>query len=138
MKIKITRKSLALFALTSTTILSGCTAQKKNDEKKNVKVEQEQEEKKFCEHQHLVIPFGNQQFIFRECENDIKITFYYNKVNSAIDYYIKNSDKENILEGRTNDYHIFDIDNQLEEENTRGIEKELIEKGAKVYQLKKK
>ncbi len=138
MKIKINNKALALFALASATILSGCTAQKKKDEKQKVKVEQEQEEKQFFEHQHLIIPFGNQQLIFRECENDIEITFSYYKYSSRTDYYIKNSAKEYILKGSTNDYHIFDVTNQLEEENTRGVENELIEKGAKVYQLKKK
>lgn len=140
MKLKVNRKSFALLALTSATIFSGCTAQKKNNIKEEEKVGQEieKEEKETSSHYHLIIDLRNQQLIFRECEDDIEIILRENKFNSNISYDIYDDNNKPIFEGRTGNSNVFYINNNIEEENAREIEKTLIEKGAKVYQLKKK
>lgn len=140
MKLKINRKAIAILALTSATIFSGCTAQKKNDTKENKKVEQntKEREEKIPSHQHLIINFGNQQLIFRECEEDIDIRISENKMNSNISYDVYDNNNKLILEGRTSNHNVFYINNMIEEENVKGIEKELVKSGAKVHQLKKK
>lgn len=138
MKLKINRKSLAILALTSATIFSGCTGKQNNNskEEKAVKHDTKKEEKKISEHTHLTIDFGNQQLIFRECEDDIDIIVSENKFNSNVSYDIYDENDNLILEGRTGNHNVFYINNNIEEENAREIEKILIKKGAKVHQLK--
>lgn len=140
MNIKINRKTFMLIALSSATIFSGCTGKTKNETKNDKKIEKEVEDetKKIIEHEHLIINFGNQQLIFRECEDDIRIGLSGNKYTSSTFYNIYDNNNNVILEGRTSNLNIFYINNRIEEENVREIENELIEKGAKVYQLKKK
>ena len=140
MKLKVNRKSFALLALTSATIFSGCAGKQNNNSKEETAVKQDtkKEEKKSSNHQHLIIDFGNQQLIFRECEDNIDIRVSENKFNSNISYDIYDDNNKPIFEGRTGNSNVFYINNNIEEENAREIEKTLIEKGAKVYQLKKK
>lgn len=152
MNIKINRKTFAILSLSSVTLFSGCSFNKNdfiatsndfvnnNEENKQKSTEQTETSVSFSKHHHLIINFGNQEIIFRECEDDIIISIQRNKFSSEIDYYIKDANNIHnyIFEGTTSNYNYFDIDNELEAKNVKKVEQELINNGAIVYQFIKK
>lgn len=119
-KCNVFRGTLVL--LTSVTLLSGCA-----------KTEKENRNKDLEECQHLIVDFGNQPVIFRECEGYVIGTKGTLK-GGMIKYVIRYNDKT-LTEGLTPDFHLYDFNhnqNQIDE-----IEQKAIDKGAYVYKLQK-
>lgn len=121
---KIYKKSL-LLATIGATLLTGCSS----DSDKNI---EELETKTDCE--HLIIYYGDQPVIYKECESyDI---FTKRQGYSSMLYYdIKTNNNETITSGNTINYHYYYVDhnnNQIDE-----MEEKAVEKGAHVYTLKK-
>ena len=78
---------------------------------------------------HLIVNFGNQTVIFRECEG-YKLDLQENY--SSIKYKII-SDGDILIYGYTSDYNCYLTDHEQVEE----IEQEAIENGAYVFKLQK-
>ena len=82
---------------------------------------------------HVIINFGNQTIIFKECEGQevqgdfdlsIKVTDDYAK-------FIIDGETGSVLIGKSSDYTSYCTDHQL----TNEMEKKLVEDGAKVYKI---
>lgn len=119
-KCNVFRGTLVL--LTSVTLLSGCT-----------KTEKENRNKDLEECQHLIVDFGNQPVIFRECEG-YDIGTKGTLKGGMIKYVIRYNDKT-LTDSITSDFHRYDFNhnqNQIDE-----IEQKAIDKGAYVYKLQK-
>ena len=78
---------------------------------------------------HIIINFGNQPVIFRECEG---YTFDLHGINGCVDYKII-SDGDILIYGSASDYNYYLTDHEQVEE----IEQEAIENGAYVFKLQK-
>ena len=114
---------------TTITLLSGCSGESKNASTENTGSEQSatSTENKDCK--HLIVNFGNQTVIFRECEG---YTFDLHGINGCVDYKII-SDGDILIYGSASDYNYYLTDHEQVEE----IEQEAIENGAYVFKLQK-
>ena len=114
--LKICKKVLALTTAVGITLLSGCSG--KNETKTS-------EEKSVCH--HLIVEFGGQPVIFKECEGyDIAVAYS----PTAMFYEIR-KDGNVLIDARSKDgnYYIANH-NDINE-----IEEMAIEKGAYTYKL---
>lgn len=77
----------------------------------------------------VIVNFGNQTIIFKECEGqddfDVNIRMG-NSVNFTVD-----DETGNVLAGRSYDYTSYSTDHRL----TNEMEQKLVEDGAKVYKI---
>lgn len=123
-KLNISRKIAVL--LTTTTLLSGCTTAPEEKKTETTPVETTTEE---CE--HLIVDFGNQTVIFKECEG-YEISCNAIRNSGLAKYTIKNK-SEVLISGYTTQFNDYTTDHNQTDE----IEKKAIENGAYVYKLQK-
>ena len=128
---------------TSAVLFSGCSGESQTASTENTGSEQsatstentgsEQSatstENKDCE--HLIVNFGNQTVIFRECEG-YRINCSASKSGGTANYSII-SDGEYLMSGYTSEYNRYVSNHEQVEE----IEQEAIENGAYVFKLQK-
>ena len=114
---------------TTVTLLSGCSGKSSIVSTENTGSEQSatSTENKDCE--HLIVNFGNQTVIFRECEG-YKLDLQGNY--GSIVYKII-SDGDILISGDTSEYNDYVTNHEQAEE----IEQEAIENGAYVFKLLK-
>ena len=112
---------------TTVTLLSGCSGKSSTVSTENTGSEQSatSTENKDCE--HLIVNFGNQTVIFRECEG-YEIDFF-GRLDGGIASYDIISDGDILMSGYTSEVSNHE---QVEE-----IEQEAIENGAYVFKLQK-
>ena len=112
---------------TTVTLLSGCSGKSSTVSTENTGSEQSatSTENKDCE--HLIVNFGNQTVIFRECEG-YEIDFF-GRLDGGIASYDIISDGDILMSGYTSEVSNHE---QVEE-----IEQEAIENGAYVFKLLK-
>lgn len=112
--------------LTSTVLLSGCSKTEEN--KLEIKTPEITTEE--CE--HLIVDFGNQTVIFKECEG--YEIYCSSQTNSGLaEYTIKDNDDNILISGYTTEFNDYMTShNQVDE-----IEERAIDNGAYVYKLQK-
>lgn len=112
--------------LTSTVLLSGCSKTEEN--KLEIKTSEITTEE--CE--HLIVDFGNQTVIFKECEG--YEIYCRSQTNSGLaEYTIKDNDDNILISGYTTEFNDYMTShNQVDE-----IEERAIDNGAYVYKLQK-
>lgn len=110
--------------LTSTVLLSGCSKTEEN--KLEIKTPEITTEE--CE--HLIVDFGNQTVIFKECEG---YEIYCRSNSGLAEYTIKDNDDNLLISGYTTEFNDYTTShNQVDE-----IEQKAIDNGAHVYKLQK-
>lgn len=116
---------------TTVTLLSGCSGKSSTVSTENTGSEQSatSTENKDCE--HLIVNFGNQTVIFRECEG-YEIDFF-GRLDGGIASYDIISDGDILISGDTSEYNDYVTNHEQVEE----IEQEAIENGAYVFKLLK-
>ena len=116
-KLKVFKSTLALTTAVGITLLSGCLSknEKQNNEEENV----------MC--QHLIVEFGGQPVIFKECEGyDIEAS-----VSSYAMYYEIKKEDNILITGVSKSGNYYETNH----EDVDKIEEKAIEKGAYVYKL---
>lgn len=115
--LKLGKRGLALF--TAACLLTGCGASE-------VSKSEEPEKEKKCF--HLIINYGNEPVLFKECEGyDITYSIFRGTISySIID------DSNTILSGSSSNYNIYEANHSYVDE----IEEQVIENGGYVYKLK--
>lgn len=115
--LKICKKIIALTTAAGVTLFSGCS--NSNHQKNN-------EEVNLTCH-HMIVEFGGQPVIFRECEGyDLEVSY----TSYAMYYEIKKDDNI-IIDGNSKNGH----DYVANHEDIDKIEEQAIENGAYVYKL---
>lgn len=140
-------KKLRLLAITggiiaNTLFLSGCgveemalstdetTEKTKEDDQEQIPSEYLNNKGKFDKHYHFIVNIGGTAYIFRECETNCSSGY----VGSYMDYQVSDEESnKTLINGRTKDYTLFDIDSYESELATQAFEDELIENGARLY-----
>lgn len=119
-------RGIAVF-LTSTVLLGGCgkVEETKKEEIKTPEITTEE-----CE--HLIVDFGNQTVIFKECEG--YEIYCRAQTNSGLaEYTIKDNNDTLLISGYTTEFNDYTTShNQVDE-----IEQQAIANGAYVYKLQK-
>lgn len=122
---KIT-SSIAIL-LTATTLLSGCT--KSVEEEMTTELATPETTTEECT--HLIVDFGNQTVVFKECEGyDIGYTI--RRTSSLLSYNISKDEKE-LISGYATEYNLYNATHEQVSE----IEQQAIENGAYVYKIQK-
>ena len=114
---------------TSVVLFSGCSGESQTASTENTGSEQSATSTENEDCNHLIVNFGNQTVIFRECEGyklDLR------GIYGCIDYKII-SDGDILIYGSASDYNYYLTDHKQVEE----IEQEAIENGAYVFKLQK-
>lgn len=112
--------------LTATTLLSGCT---KATEEKKTEIKTTETTTEECE--HLIVDFGNQTVIFKECEG-YEITCTARKNSGLAEYIVKNEDAI-LISGYSTEFNDYTTNhNQIDT-----IEQKAVDNGAYVYKLQK-
>lgn len=130
-----------LVLLTTVTLLSGCnkTEEEKKSEIEASEVTTEEEKKSEIEAseattekcEHLIVDFGNQTVIFKECEGyDISCI---SRLDSGLAKYTITDGNEVLLSGYTTEFNDYYTSHNTMNE----IEQKAIDKGAYVYKLQK-
>ena len=108
--------------LTSTVLLGGCSSTEQAIEEKRVPIDN-------C--RHVIVNFGNQKIIFKECEgqDDFNVNIYIDdNVRFTVD-----DETGSVLAGRSGDYTSYSTNHQL----TNEMEQKSVEEGAQVYKITK-
>jgi len=108
--------------LTSTLLLGGCSSTEQA-------IEEEREAIDNCS--HVIVNFGNQTIIFKECEGQDDFDVNILMGNSV--YFTVDDETGNVLAGRSYDYTSYSTDHRL----TNEMEQKLVEEGAQVYKITK-
>lgn len=116
---------------TTITLLSGWSGESQTASTENTGSEQSATNTENEDCNHLIVNFGNQTVIFRECEG-YRINCSANKSGGTATYSII-SDGENLISGFTSEYNDYVTNHEQVEE----IEQEAIENGAYVFKLQK-
>lgn len=114
--LKICKRALALTTALGITLFSGCS--KNNDDKPS-----DVKEEKLCE--HLIVNFGGQSVIFRECEG---YDVFFNRSKGST-YYDVSQDNNLLISGYSYSVNYYTTTHETIDE----IEEMAIEKGAYVY-----
>lgn len=115
--LKIYKKAIALTTIVGITLFSGCSSS--NQQKNNGEVNS------VCH--HMIVEFGDQPVIFRECDGyDIEYYNYKGDITYKVSY-----DDETLINGSSNKTNYYEAIHSLTDE----IEEQAIEKGAYVYKL---
>lgn len=140
-------KKLRLLAMTggiiaNTLLLSGCgmedmalskdetTEEVKEDNKEQIPSEYLNDKGNFDKHDHFIVNIGGVAYIFRECETNCSTGY----VGDYMDYEVLDDENnKTLINGRTEDYTLFDVDSYESELSTQAFEEELIENGARLY-----
>ena len=112
--------------LTTTTLLSGCT---KTEEEKKTEVKTSEVTTEECE--HIIVDFGNQTVIFKECEGyEIDCR---RRTDGGITRYTITEDDVVLISGTTPEFNNYYANHTQVDE----IEQKAIDNGAYIYKLQK-